>query len=133
MGVCVLGALYCVSLAFVGGYFGRKKVSEFAKKRPEMMLLLLLPPFLLFASLGVILFVPMLGCKSPTREYFENEFGNRILLSVRRARIQGTRPDGTEGAVDGVRMYLRGPTSDTTNTVTEQEAARLSSALRRLL
>jgi hypothetical protein len=117
---CAAGIVYCVAVAALCSYHGAKKTAEFFKKRPVFCLMALAPVFLVFCAILFSIFVPLLGCKSPTREEFVNELGNRILLAVERRR-------------GGVRIYLRGPTSDQTSDITEMEARRMSAALNRLL
>lgn len=57
-------------------------------------------------------------------EHFKNELGNNITLAV--------YPKPTDG-VDGVMIFIQGPTSDTENHITWVEAERLYAQLGHVL
>jgi hypothetical protein len=60
----------------------------------------------------------------PNAERFKNELGNEITLAV--------YPKPTDG-VEGVMIFIRGPSSDTENHITKIEAERMYAQLGKVL
>jgi hypothetical protein len=65
---------------------------------------------------------------------FINEIGNHIKIKIKNIKDTGTNYKTKEKFVfTGVNILIQGPTSESENTITKQEAEELYSALKKFL
>ena len=67
------------------------------------------------------------------KETFINELGNKILVRVKESNTKGVTCDGNCVKLDAVEILIRGPRSESSNTITWQEAHEIYKVLRRFL
>jgi hypothetical protein len=63
------------------------------------------------------------------KKSFVNELGNKILIKITETNDIGVTKQGRSVSFDAVKILIRGPTSDSENTVTWMEAIELYKAL----
>ncbi len=64
---------------------------------------------------------------------FKNELGNHITIEIKSVKDTGTNSKGEKEEFDAVEVMIEGPSSTSTNTITQQEALELYKALEKFL
>ena len=64
---------------------------------------------------------------------FKNELGNKITIEIKSVKDSGTNSKGKKEEFEAVEIMIEGPTSTSTNTITQKEALELYKALEKFL
>jgi hypothetical protein len=64
---------------------------------------------------------------------FKNELGNHITIEIKSVKDTGTNSKGKKEEFDAIEITMEGPSSTSTNTITQREALELYRALEKFL